>query len=109
MISNINFNIIDKAIYFIETAASKFAVFIHNEKTPDPEDIILAATEHLQAENEELKDFRIPEKITYDEESRTYICPKCRKSHVPELIEVYKIKYCAECGKRFFQPDKRRS
>ena len=40
MISNINFNIIDKAIYFIETAASKFAVFIHNEKTPDPEDIM---------------------------------------------------------------------
>lgn len=109
MISNINFNIIDKVIYFIEAAASRIAISIHNEKIPDPEEMILAVTEHLQAENEELKDFRIPEKITYDEESRTYICPKCRKSHVPELIEVYKIKYCAECGKRFFQPDKRRS
>lgn len=109
MISNINFNIIDKVIYFIETAASRIAISIHNEKIPDPEEMILAATEHLQAENEKLKDFRIPEKIIYNKETGTYICPKCGKSHVQELIEVYKIKYCAECGKRFFQPDKRRS
>lgn len=104
MMSNSNdWNIFDKVIYHIETTVSKLGVFFKNEKTPDPEEVILAATRHLQEENEQLKDFQIPEKLTYNEKSAAYICPKCGIELSRELIEYYKIKHCTECGKRLFR------
>ncbi|MGN0289385.1 MAG: hypothetical protein ACI4DQ_07180 [Lachnospiraceae bacterium] len=104
MISNANnWNIIDRAIYCIEAVVVRFTACFKQEKTPDPEEIILAATKHLQEENEELKDFRIPEKLTFNEKSATYTCPKCGMELSQELVEDYKIKHCIECGKRLFR------
>lgn len=98
-----NFNPIDRLLYFIEEVVLKAVHLIKQEKAPDPEMMIMAATQHLQNENEQLKEYRIPEKLIFDHTNRTYLCPKCKKELNQELIEKYRIKCCAECGKRLLR------
>lgn len=102
MVTN-NFNLIDRVIFSVEAAIKRVTLSIRDEKAPDPEEMILAATQHLQEENEQLKDFRIPEKVAFDEEKAAYRCPKCGYDLSQQLVEEYKIKHCIECGKRLFR------
>ncbi|MGN0307113.1 MAG: hypothetical protein ACI4DN_02735 [Lachnospiraceae bacterium] len=104
MINNLpNFNFADKVIYSVEAVILKAIHLIKQESSPDPEEMIAAATQHLQEENEELKDYMIPEKLIYNRQDYTYLCPKCGEKLSQELVEKYKIKCCVECGKRLFR------
>lgn len=96
-----NWNVVDTVIFSIEKQIYAIIESLRsNRDTIDPEEMILAATEHLQNENEELKKYRIPEKIIIVEHGQ-YTCPNCRKEVHHELLKKYKIKYCPECGQRF--------
>ncbi len=109
MIGDTNhWNSLDKGIFFLETAVAKIVRAIKHEGTPNPEEMILAATKHLQEENEHLKAIRIPGRLTFNEKNSTYICPMCGIELSQELIENYQIKHCIECGKRLFRPEKNR-
>lgn len=96
-----NWNIVDIAIFAIEKYIHAIIECISSSSdTVDPEEMILAATAHLQNENEELKVYRIPEKVITLGNNQ-YACPKCKEVVHRELLINYKIKYCPECGKRF--------
>lgn len=98
-------NLLDKLIYKIEILLSQLFHYIkENKEMPDPEEMILAATQHLQEENDKLKEYRVPETVIFCNEK--YQCPKCKKVIYTELIEHYKVKHCPECGKRFFKFNK---
>ena len=89
-----NWNIVDIAIFAIEKYIHAIIECISSSSdTVDPEEMILAATAHLQNENEELKVYRIPEKVITLGNNQ-YACPKCKEVVHRELLINYKIKYC---------------
>lgn len=90
-------NLLDAIIYKIESAVIKLSNAVRESKDelPDPEEMILAATEQLQRENEQLKKRFYPGEIIV--ESDCYYCPDCHEQLSQELI---KKKFCPECGKR---------
>lgn len=97
-------NVLDRVIFFIENIffrlREQFAETSDNDV--DTEMIIDAALKHLEEENHYLKKLQYPGLIIC--ESDKYICPCCRNEITGELIETYKIKFCAECGKRIILP-----
>lgn len=100
-----NWNFLDRTIYKIEELINKVVLYAKDSKEiPDPEEMILAATQHLQKENEQLKEYRIPGRVIIYEDN--YQCPKCKEVIDNELFEKHKVKYCPECGKRFFKFNK---
>ena len=100
-----NWNILDKVIYKIEVFINKAVLYMKdNKEMPEPEEIILAATKHLQEENEQLKEYRVPGRVIVREDK--YMCPKCKEVIDNKLLEKYKVKHCPECGKRLFSVNK---
>lgn len=71
---------------------------------PEPEDMIMAATKHLQEENERLSKYRIPARVIINADE--YQCPKCKEVLDNELFEKHKIKFCPGCGKRLINVNK---
>ena len=93
-----SWNLLDALIFFSENKIYQFCRFVKDSKAEaDPEQIIEAAISHLKLENEELKDYRIPEKAVY--KSGQYYCPKCGIQIEKELIERFHVGSCPECGK----------
>ncbi len=92
-------NALDSIIYKIESGAAKLSAAVKESKDelPDPEEMIAAATEQLQYENEKLKKKEYPGILI--KENNHYYCPDCRELISSELIEQKK-KYCPGCGKR---------
>lgn len=90
-------NVLDSFICKIESRIDRLsnAVKESKDEIPDPEEIIAAATEQLQQENEQLKKRLYPGKIIA--EGNSYYCPDCHEQLSTELI---KKKFCPECGKR---------
>lgn len=95
-------NVIDSMIYKVESTLSNIAVLAkeNRDELPDPEQMILAATEYLQKENDELKSYRIPGKLIKNGDN--YICPSCSRA-VFDVMEN-NIRYCSGCGKRIMLP-----
>lgn len=87
-------NALDSFIYKIESGVTRLlnAVKDGQEELPDPEEMILAATEQLQQENEQLKKKTYPGKIIVENDG--YYCPDCHE----RLSQIKK--FCPECGKR---------
>lgn len=98
-------NCLDEIIYKVELLVIQIIHYIKdNKEMPEPEEMILAATQHLQEENEQLKEYRIPGRvIIYEDKCQ---CPKCKEVLDNELFEKYKVKHCPECGKRLFKFNK---
>ncbi len=90
-------NVLDSIIYKAENCISKLKNDIADSRaaTPDPEEIIEAATEQLQHENQQLKKRMYPKYIIVEDEH--YFCPDCHEELDAKLI---KKKFCPECGKR---------
>ena len=88
-------NKLDSVISFCESKVKelKRAIVESAEADPNPEDIILAETEHLRNENEKLKKREVPLYLIEDKEQ--YFCPKCQ-TQLPDPD----IKYCFNCGHR---------
>ena len=97
-------NILDSMIYKVESTLLNIAVFAkeNRDELPDPELMILAATESLQKENDELKSYRIPGKLIKNGDN--YMCPSC--SRVVFDVMEKDIRYCSGCGKRIMLPTK---
>lgn len=97
-------NIIDSAIFSTEQLILKLVTGIKDSKDPDPEEMIQAATKELQAENDELKQYRLPGHLI--EIGDSYVCPVCKRkvSDNIESIKNNEIKYCNGCGKRIILP-----
>ena len=98
-------NIVDSAIFSTEQFILKLVTGIKDSKDdpPDPEEMIQAATKELQAENDELKQYRPPGHLI--ELGDSYACPVCkRKVSDIESIKNNEIKYCNGCGKRIILP-----
>lgn len=95
-------NILDTFIYKFEKLMSEIRKGLYDSKEdiPDPEEIIAAATEQLQHENEALKKRIYPGNIIV--EGDHYYCPVCHEELSPILI---KKKFCPECGKRIVLQD----
>ncbi len=96
-------NYLDRIIHAAEQRIHIFFGNIREEGDVTPEEMILAATSVLQEENEILKSYQIPARIV---EKDGYYCPKCKCRLHADLIEVYDIRHCPECGKRFFRFEK---
>lgn len=95
---NKDWNILDSLFFFTEDRLGKLIGFMkENRAQADPEQMIEAAISHLKSENEELKEFRIPEKVLY--KKGQYFCPKCNYEINGELIERFQIRSCPDCGK----------
>ena len=88
-------NKLDSVILFCERKLKelKQAIAESAESDPDPEEMILAETEHLRNENEKLRKREIP--LYLIEDGERYFCPKCQVQ-VPDPG----IKYCSNCGHR---------
>lgn len=100
-----NWNYLDKLIYKVEILVEKVIIYVKdNKEMPEPEDMIVAATEYLQEENERLSEYRIPERVLIKADK--YQCPKCKETLDNELFEKYKIKFCPTCGKRLIKVNK---
>ena len=98
-------NIIDSAIFSTEQFISKLVTGIKDSKDelPDPEEMIEAATKELQAENDELKQYRLPGHLI--EVGDSYVCPVCKREVSDiESLKNNEIKYCNGCGKRIILP-----
>lgn len=98
-------NIIDSAIFSTEQFISKLVTGIKDSKDelPDPEEMIEAATKELQAENDELKQYRLPGHLI--EIGDSYVCPVCKREVSDiESLKNNEIKYCNGCGKRIILP-----
>lgn len=95
-------NLLDSMIYKVECTVSKLITLAKENKDelPDAELMIEAATEHLQKENDELKSFRIPEKLIKN--GNSYLCPSCKRN-IFDIIEN-DIRFCPGCGKRIILP-----
>ncbi len=93
-------NILDSIIFNLEK------IFLHigdglresRESLPDPEEMISAATEQLQKENDMLKKQQEPGGIICSDGK--FYCPHCHGQIEDELVKKYHIKFCPECGKR---------
>lgn len=98
-------NILDTLIYKTESMAQKkFNAFKENQnRLPDAEMMIDAATSYLQEENRKLKKLSYPKAVI--KSGGSYFCPnpKCHSEISDILIEQYRIKYCTECGQRLFR------
>ena len=98
-------NILDTFIYKVESALHrKSSTFKENQnRLPDAETMIDAATSYLKEENRKLKELSYPRQVI--ESDKGYFCPnsKCHFKIPDILVEQYKIKYCIECGQRIFQ------
>lgn len=92
-------NRLDKIIFQTEKTVSHIIDELKEsrEVLPDPEEMIAAATEQLQKENDILKQLQEPGRIIIYESK--YYCPHCRNHIADELLEHYHIRYCPECGK----------
>lgn len=92
-----NWNPIDIIIHKAEICVSRITEAINDSKDdiPDPEVMIMAATEHLREENEQLKKKLYPERIIV--KYGNYYCPECHEQLLPELAGK---NFCPECGKR---------
>lgn len=92
-------NLLDTIIYKTESAVMKLSNAVRESKDelPDPEEMITAATEQLQAENNLLKKKEYPGILKY--ENGQYYCPDCHELISREMITQRK-KYCPECGRR---------
>ncbi len=90
-------NALDSIIYKIESVMRKLSDAARESRNdlPDPEEIITAATEQLQQENERLRRKFYPGEIIL--EDNKYYCPDCHEELPQELIRK---KFCPECGKR---------
>lgn len=98
-------NIIDSAIFSTEQFISKLVTGVKDSKDelPDPEEMIQAATKELQAENDELKQYRLPGHLI--EVGDSYVCPVCKREVSDiESLQNNEIKYCNGCGKRIILP-----
>lgn len=91
-------NKIDSVIFFCESKLKglKQAITDGAAADPDPEEMILAETEHLRNENERLKNREIPLYLIKDGEQ--YFCPKCQ-IQVPDPMK----RYCSNCGHRIIK------
>lgn len=98
--NTVSWNRLDKIIFRTEKAVSRIISELKNsrEELPDPEEMIAAATEHLQKENDILKQHQVPGRIIISE--NRYYCPCCNKQIADKLLEHYHIKFCPECGKK---------
>lgn len=100
-------NALDSMIYFIEKLITELAAEVKDSKDelPAPEEMIAAATKELQAENDELKQYRIPGYLI--EQGDSYACPVCQKEISDiEGLKSNAVKYCDSCGKRIILPAK---
>ncbi len=88
-------NKIDSLIFFCENKAHELkAAFMDSaDAEPDAELMILAETEHLRSENENLKKRELP--VYLIEENGQYFCPKCQS----RLLNA-DIRYCSNCVHR---------
>lgn len=88
-------NRIDTIIFFCENKIKELRMAIADSKDaePDAELMILAETEHLRIENENLKKREHP--IYMIEENGKYKCPLCNN-----VLEDVNVKYCSNCGHR---------
>lgn len=91
-LDSIIFNI-EKVIYHIWDGIRE-----SRERLPDPEEMISAATEQLQKENDTLKKLQDPGEIVCSDGK--FYCPHCHELIANELVKEYHIKFCPECGKR---------
>ena len=95
----VKWNVLDSFIYKIEINIAKLfnAAKESKKDLPDPEEMIAAATEQLQHENEKLKKKEYPGILI--KKNNHYYCPDCHELISSELVEQKK-KYCPGCGKR---------
>lgn len=93
-----NWNKIDSVIFFCESKIKELKTAIEDSRAaePDVESMILAETEHLRVENENLKRREMP--VYLIEENGHYFCPKCQEK-VPEA----EVRYCSNCGHRLIK------
>lgn len=89
---------LDQIIYKIE---EKIKDLQERNTEPDVETMIMAETEHLHQENEQLKRKQYPGMLLKQDEQ--YLCPDCGEIIELELI-MKKKKFCPECGKRIMLP-----
>lgn len=91
-------NKIDSVIFFCENKIKELGTAIADSRAaePDVELMILAETEHLRAENENLKRRELP--VYLIEENGQYFCPKCRAKAL-----TAEVKYCSNCGHRVIE------
>lgn len=100
-------NALDSMIFSIEKLITRLAAEVKDSKDelPTPEEMIAAATKELQAENNELKQYRIPGHLI--EQGGSYACPVCQKEILNiEDLKTNAVKYCDNCGKRIILPAK---
>lgn len=88
-------NKIDSVIFFLENKIKEIGNAITDSKDaePDAELMILAETEHLRTENENLKKREYP--LYMVEENGKYKCPMCQN-----VLNDVNVKYCSNCGHR---------
>ena len=100
----VKWNFFDSFLYKIESIFINLsdALKKDEQELPDPEEMITAATKHLQTENEQLKKKEYPGILKY--EAGKYYCPDCQTEISSLLMEEYHTKYCMECGKRIMLP-----
>lgn len=91
-------NKIDSVIFFCENKIKELGTAIagSNSSEPDVELMILAETEHLRIENENLRKRELP--VYLIEENGQYFCPKCK-----EKVPSAEAKYCSNCGRRLIR------
>lgn len=91
-------NKIDSIIFFFENKIKEIgnAVTDSKDAEPDAELMILAETEHLRIENENLKKREYP--LYMVEENGKYKCPMCQN-----VLNDVNVKYCSNCGHRLMR------
>lgn len=89
---------LDQLIYEME---KKIRDIQNLSNEPDVETMILAETQHLQQENEQLKKKQFP--CMLRNENGRYLCPDCGEAVSSDFVEQKK-KFCPECGKRIMLP-----
>lgn len=92
----VKWNKLDAAIAFCEDKCRKLrkAYQDSSDAEPDPEEMILAETEHLRRENEGLRKRETPVYLL-ENGAEQYYCPVCRQP-----ISDPNFRYCPDCGHR---------